>query len=96
MVHRLGLTGTALSGGEACGPLVPAASDSATLAPGEYQVMARICSSRGACGTFAATVTVVPGLAKAADPADSHNRRQRLISLLIDLLIAAARKLLVP
>jgi hypothetical protein len=81
-----------VAGSEAWGPL----SDphvTSTLAPGAYQVTARICSSKGACGTTSATVTVASsGGTPAGAPEQGASRKQRLI----DLLLAGARRLVGP
>lgn len=72
---------------EAWGPL----SDARAVAPGAYQVTARICSTRGACGTTAATVTVASSDAMPTEPAAQNaSRRQRVI----DLVLAALRRLI--
>lgn len=72
---------------EAWGPL----SDAREIAPGAYQVTARICSTRGACGTTSATVTVASSEAMPTGAAgQSASRRQRLI----DLLLAGLKRLL--
>jgi hypothetical protein len=87
-----------VSASEAWGPLAPpgppniGGEGAALVAPGEHRVSARICSSRGACTTIAAAISVVPGHSKPTDQAEQQNRRQRLL----DLLLTAARKLLVP
>jgi hypothetical protein len=72
---------------EAWGPL----SDSREVAPGAYQVTARICSTRGACGMTAATVTVASSATMPSEQAgDGASRRQRLI----DLVLAALKWLI--
>jgi len=72
---------------EAWGPL----SDAREAAPGAYQVAARICSTRGACATTTATVTVASSEAMAgtSSPNESTSRRQRLI----DLILAGLKRL---
>jgi hypothetical protein len=79
-------------GSEAWGPLSdPHATPS--LALGAYQVTARICSSKGACGTTSATVNVASSEGTPASaPEQGISRRQRLI----DLLLAGARRLVGP
>jgi hypothetical protein len=79
-----------VAGTEAWGPL----SDprSGPLAPGVYQVTARICSTRGTCGTTAATVTVTASDVGTAKADDAASRKQRLI----DLLLAGLRRLVGP
>jgi hypothetical protein len=72
---------------EAWGPL----SDSREVTPGTYQVTGRICSTRGACGTTAATVTVASSATMPSEPADDGiSRRQRVI----DLVLAALKRLI--
>jgi hypothetical protein len=72
---------------EAWGPL----SDAREVAPGAYQVTARICSTRGACGTTAATVTVASSATMPSEPmGESTSRRQRVI----DLVLAALKRLI--
>jgi len=72
---------------EAWGPL----SDSREVAPGAYQVTARICSTRGACGTTTATVMVASSDALPTEPAAPNtSRRQRVI----DLVLAALKRLI--
>ena len=86
-----------VTAGEAWGPLAPPArapNDSA-LAPGTYQLTARICSARGACGETAVAVNVAPASIPKTDGATDKiavSRRQRLI----DALLSVARKLLTP
>lgn len=76
--------------GEAWGPLVGAVRE--PLAAGIHQVVARICSARGACGSASASVSVeAASIAQraAASPAAKHGH-------LLDLVVRAARKLLLP
>lgn len=79
-----------VAGTEAWGPL----SDpkSGPLAPGVYQVTARICSTRGTCGTTAATVTVTASDVGTTKADDAASRKQRLI----DLLLTGLRRLVGP
>lgn len=67
-------------------------SDAREIAPGAYQVTARICSTRGSCGTTAATVTVASSATMPSEAATTDTRRQRII----DLLIAGLRRLVGP
>jgi hypothetical protein len=68
-----------------------ALSDAREVAPGAYQVTARICSTRGACGTTAATVTVASSATMPSEPmGESTSRRQRVI----DLVLAALKRLI--
>jgi hypothetical protein len=75
-----------VTGTDAWGPL----SDprAGTLSPGAFQVTARICSTRGSCGTTAATVTVTASDVGTSKD-DGSSRKQRLI----DLLLAGLRRL---
>ena len=76
---------------EAWGMLAAPASSGnpGPITVGEHQVEARICSVRGACGVIRAAVLVTPAtLATADKPA----RKTRLLDLLID----AARRILLP
>lgn len=60
------------------------------LSPGAHSITARICSIRGSCGEVSATVTVVASAAEASGPAMSRKRT------ILDVLLAALRKLLAP
>jgi hypothetical protein len=85
-----------VASGEAWGPIGDAAVGAPPLAAGAHQVAARICSTRGACGTVDVSVTAVP--AAFAAPTDDAaakpkaSRRSRLLSALIN----ASKKLLAP
>lgn len=61
------------------------------LTPGAYPVTARICSTKGACGTTSATVTVAASEGTSADM-QGMSRRQRII----DLILAGVRRLVGP
>jgi hypothetical protein len=76
---------------EAWGPL--ADPKGPLLAPGAYQVTARICSARGACASSTSTVTVSPS---ATDPSNTTERSQSRKEKLIDLLLSGAKRLLNP
>lgn len=84
-----------VSAGEAWGPLAMASAgrpDDA-VAAGAHTLAARVCSSRGACASTTATVTALPAAAVATPaPAPSAKRRARVI----DVLLSAVRKLLMP
>ncbi|MEJ7812827.1 MAG: hypothetical protein WKG32_20605 [Gemmatimonadaceae bacterium] len=84
---------------ETWGPLVPPPPGDAAgpLAPGLHQVSARICSSRGACGTVTTPVTVLPAPAAAAAPsgpqsASPVSKKKRLLHA----LVAAGKTLITP
>lgn len=79
---------------EAWGPLATPADpgEASELTPGTHQLTARICSIRGACSAVASAVTVLPAIEAEAPMRPSSTRRKQLIELLIE----AARKLLVP
>jgi hypothetical protein len=79
-----------VTGTDAWGPL--ADPKAGPLAPGVYQVTARICSTRATCGTTAATVTVTASDVGPAKTDDSSSRKQRLI----DLVLAGLRRLVGP
>ena len=84
-----------VASGEAWGPIADAATAGAAPLPaGVHQVAARICSTRGACGTVDVSVTAVPAAvtssAEPAQAASKPSRRSRLLALLID----ASKKLL--
>lgn len=79
---------------EAWGPLVSAASGSGAthgLSPGLHQVAARVCSSRGACTAMTATITAQTQASGDA-PDNGTGGRHRLL----DLLLSALRKLVIP
>jgi hypothetical protein len=79
-----------VTSGEAWGPLSDVQGAAPLPSPGAYQVTARICSTRGACGTTTATVSVVAS--ERTSPEPNQSRRQRLI----DLLLTGARRLVGP
>ena len=75
---------------EAWGPLaVREQSGTPAIAAGAHQVIARICSSRGACTEAAVTVTVAPS---AIATSEDVTRKRALVDVLVDI----ARKLLQP
>jgi hypothetical protein len=74
-----------MSGAEAWGPLSSGA-DRITL--GEHEVVARICSARGACSTTIALVTVGP-----AGPDGAHKPQKKKLQF-IEALLSALRTLL--
>ena len=78
---------------EAWGPLgVPAGSDS-SLALGTHAVVARICSTRGACAETTASVIAVDASVGARPGSDAgKSTRTRVIELVLD----AVRRLIVP
>lgn len=77
---------------EAWGQLAqPPGPHQGPIASGAHQVAARICSIRGACTEVASTVAVVVSSAVGTDQAPENHKRS-----LLDLLLAAARKLLNP
>jgi hypothetical protein len=76
----------------AWGPLAPEPNEQQrTIALGAHQLAARVCSVRGACSEVTATVTVVASATAPADKEASDRKRT-----LIDLLLAALRRLLNP
>ena len=92
-----------IAAGQAWGPLGEPSSGassgtSALVSAGAHQVAARVCSSRGACGDVAVTVTAVASPAATAtaehDAAKAGEKSRR--GRVLDLVLQAARKLLVP
>lgn len=77
---------------EAWGPIVsPVEGGQSGSAVGPRQIAARICSVRGACSEIAATVNVIQSAAAGVEHPTPNRKRS-----VIDLLLAAARKLLEP
>ena len=92
-------------GGEAWGPLAPDSSSSArpTIAVGEHVLHVRICSIRGICGSLDAPISVIPAESNAdadtpsaADSTPQGGSPVSLIRMLLELLLALARKLTAP
>jgi hypothetical protein len=82
---------------EAWGPIAPMQTDGTPgVQPGVHQLVARICSSRGACGAVATTVTVLPAPILASGNMPTSGARPSKKQRLLDALIAAGRRLLVP
>ncbi|HEX6250020.1 MAG TPA: hypothetical protein VFZ56_01145 [Gemmatimonadaceae bacterium] len=80
-----------LSLAEAWGPL---ASPDDAIEPGSHEVVARICSARGACTATTALVTVgVSGVNTAASSGGKSTRKKRQF---LDALLGALRTLLRP
>lgn len=76
---------------EAWGPMAAlTASQQPALPAGPHQVAARICSVRGLCSEVIAVVNAAPPATAATQPTPDRK------SSVIDLILAAARKLLVP
>jgi hypothetical protein len=76
--------------GEAWGPLV---EPNETLASGQHELVARICTSHGACGIAKATVTVVAspsGLPLGAAKAEPKQKKGKIL----DAIMQAIRVLL--
>jgi hypothetical protein len=81
-----------VSAGEAWGPLA-AVDEAAPIDSGAHQLVARICSARGACAEVSATVTVLPSAVEASGlDAPSATHRRRLLSAVLEAL----KKILVP
>lgn len=80
---------------EAWGPMAPAAADDSTadIEIGAHEVVARICSARGACAavTTAVTVTAAPSDSVSQPAKPAADRRRRVLELVLD----AAKRLLV-
>ena len=84
---------------EAWGPIgTPNSSGSAAvhdaILPGAHQILARICSSRGACAEASAMLTVIPiaSPAQTRPPEGKRTRKERVT----DALLTAVKKLLPP
>jgi hypothetical protein len=80
---------------QAWGPLADGESIArGQLAAGQHRVVARICSTRGACSTVEAQVLVVPGPANAAaaEKAGPESTKRRLLGA----MLSATRRLLLP
>ena len=82
-----------VAGGDAWGPLDPPGDD--VLSVGAHQVVARICSTRGACASAASAVIVMPPLVQPAGEAVPDEKKSRKRKVL-DAVISVGRKLLVP
>lgn len=81
--------------GQAWGPLAGGESVArGQLAAGTHRVVARICSTRGACSAVESQVLVVPGPTNAApsEKAGSESTRRRLMGA----VLSATRRLLLP
>lgn len=85
-------TGFQLTGFEAWGSIGGAPPTGALLSLGAHQLVARICSARGACGTVNASVSIVAASASEQPGAAAPTRRGRII----DFLIRSTKKLLLP
>ena len=90
---RLFQVATGAAGGDAWGPLDTPGDGSLTV--GAHQVVARICSTRGACASAASAVIVMPPLVQPAGDAAPDDKKSRKRKLL-DAVIGVGRKLLVP
>jgi hypothetical protein len=84
-----------VSGSEAWGTLAdPPTGTASPIAIGNHRVSARICSTRGACVVANADVVIAPAqVPSSASPTPrKENNRRRLLEALLD----AARRLLIP
>lgn len=72
------------------GPLAPP-DEASALGAGAHTLVARICSIRGSCGEVSASVTVT-----AAAVADANGPPPNRKRTLLDLVLAALKKLLAP
>jgi hypothetical protein len=79
---------------EAWGALAKLTSSDSLISIGTHAVIARVCSVRGACGETAATVVVVDP--PTASPAISQDQSKSTRARLIELVLDAVRKLIVP
>jgi hypothetical protein len=82
--------GFQIVGGDAWGPLADA-TVAASLGGGPHQVLARICSARGTCGTVSAVVSVTAVTQTTAPPTPLTSKRGRIMDLVV-----RATKLLLP
>lgn len=71
------------------GALAPP-DEASGLTAGAHAIVARICSIRGSCGEVSASVMISASLTEANHPTTNRKRN------LLDLLLAALRKLLAP
>lgn len=90
---RLFQVATGSAGGDAWGPLDPPGDEALTA--GAHQVVARICSTRGACASAASAVIVMPPLVQPAGDAAPDEKKSRKRKVL-DAVVGVGRKLLVP
>lgn len=77
--------------GEAWGPLV---APDETLAPGQHDLAARICTSHGACTTVKAAVTVVAeasGLQGTGAKAEAKQKKSRFFDAVVQAIRALFR-----
>ena len=85
-----------IAGGDAWGSLAGTAGARpvGSLTVGVHEVTARICSERGACGTATAAVTILalPQISAAGPSTHATSKRGRIV----DLIIRASKKLLLP
>ena len=80
-----------VAGGDAWGPLDPPGDD--VLSVGAHQVVARICSTRGACASAASAVIVMPPLVQPTGDATPDGPRSKKRKVL-DAMLSVGRKLL--
>lgn len=73
---------------EAWGPLAPATK---LISVGQHQLVARICSTRGACNTASALVNVASGAPASSDADSKSPSKKRQV---FDALIGAIRTLI--
>lgn len=66
------------------------------LPPGAHRVVARICSSRGACADAEAQLLLLPGPVAPNDDAGSEPGKRGRAQRVIDAVLSATRKLLLP
>ena len=95
LVARDGVDVTAafqLTGLEAWGSMAGSLSSDPLLGAGSHQLVARICSARGACGTANAAVSIVVAREPALVSGETSTKHGRIM----DLLIRATKKLLLP
>jgi hypothetical protein len=81
---------------EAWGPLTKPASTDSLITIGAHAVVARVCSVRGACAETATTVLVVDAPNATATSAASQSQSKSTRTRVIELVLDAMRKLIVP
>jgi hypothetical protein len=81
---------------EAWGAVAKPAGNEPLIAIGPHAVIARVCSVRGACAETATTVLVVDAPNATAAPQTSQTQSKSTRARVIELVLDAVRKLIVP
>ena len=79
---------------EAWGPLAGPASTAKDLAVGAHILAARICSTRGLCGTLQTTMVVMPPVV--APAAATTREDQNKVRRILGVILSAPKKLVAP